>query len=86
MTPRPRRSCLTVPASSARMLEKAATLTVDEVVVDLEDGVAAVDKKAARDRLGSARAARNKACGESTSTLSYPAPFNNSRSASRTST
>ena len=40
------------------MLEKAATLTVDEVVVDLEDGVAAVDKKAARDRLGSARAAR----------------------------
>ena len=38
------------------MLEKAAALSVDEVVVDLEDGVAAADKAAAREQLGSARA------------------------------
>src|SRR6266700_2402430 len=56
MSPRPRRSCLTVPASSARMLEKAAALPADEVVVDLEDGVAAEAKEEARGRLGDARA------------------------------
>src|SRR5439155_10201128 len=56
MPPRLRRSCLTVPASSPRMLEKAATLPADEVVVDLEDGVAPPDKERARDRLGEARA------------------------------
>ena len=44
MATRPRRSCLTVPASSPRMLEKAATLPADEIVVDLEDGVAPEDK------------------------------------------
>ena len=38
------------------MLERAATLEVDEVVVDLEDSVAAADKPAAREQLGSARA------------------------------
>jgi citrate lyase subunit beta/citryl-CoA lyase len=43
-----RRSCLSVPASSDRMLAKAATLGADEVVVDLEDGVAAGAKEAAR--------------------------------------
>jgi citrate lyase subunit beta / citryl-CoA lyase len=53
---RPRRSCLTVPASSLRMLEKAAALPVDEVIVDLEDGVAAADKETARANLGLARA------------------------------
>jgi citrate lyase subunit beta / citryl-CoA lyase len=38
------------------MLEKAATLPADEVVVDLEDGVAAADKEAARANLAGARA------------------------------
>jgi citrate lyase subunit beta/citryl-CoA lyase len=38
------------------MLEKAATLPADEVVVDLEDGVAAADKEAARANLPRARA------------------------------
>src|SRR5690348_10781887 len=56
MTTRPRRSCLTVPASSAKMLAKAAGLPADEVVVDLEDGVAPADKDAARSRLGEAAA------------------------------
>src|SRR6476661_6477359 len=58
MPPRPRRSCLTVPASSLHMLEKAATLEVDEVVVDLEDGTAAADKEAARGNLAAAGALR----------------------------
>ncbi|HEX5246588.1 MAG TPA: CoA ester lyase [Gaiellaceae bacterium] len=56
MATRPRRSCLTVPASSAKMLAKAAGLPADEVVVDLEDGVAPDDKHAARGRLGEAAA------------------------------
>src|SRR3954468_7137624 len=56
MATRPRRSCLAVPASSPRMLEKAATLAADEVVVDLEDGVAPADKEPARDNLPLARA------------------------------
>lgn len=38
------------------MLEKAATLPADEVVVDLEDGVAAADKERARANLSLARA------------------------------
>jgi citrate lyase beta subunit len=54
MAPRPRRACLTVPASSAHMLEKAAALEVDEVVVDLEDGTAVADKVAARANLAGA--------------------------------
>jgi citrate lyase subunit beta / citryl-CoA lyase len=58
MTTRPRRSCLAVPASSERMLEKAATLPADEVVVDLEDGVAHADKERARANLSLARAQR----------------------------
>ncbi len=40
------------------MIEKAATLDVDEVVVDLEDGTAAADKTAARGTLGAAHARR----------------------------
>jgi citrate lyase beta subunit len=56
MATRLRRSCLTVPASSAKMLAKAAGLPADEVVVDLEDGVASADKEAARDRLAEAAA------------------------------
>ena len=39
------------------MLEKAAVLAADEIVVDLEDGVAADAKDEARARLGQARAA-----------------------------
>lgn len=41
--PRParaRRSCHVVPATSARMLEKAAALPADEIILDLEDSVA----------------------------------------------
>ena len=53
---RPRRSCLIVPASSPKMLAKAAELPADEIVVDLEDGVAVADKETARANL--ARAAR----------------------------
>src|SRR5215472_8789721 len=48
MPVRARRSCLTVPASSKRMLAKAPSLPADEVIVDLEDAVAAEDKEAAR--------------------------------------
>jgi len=47
-----------VPATSVRMLAKAATLAADEIVVDLEDGVAAAEKEAARANLGAARARR----------------------------
>jgi citrate lyase subunit beta / citryl-CoA lyase len=43
-----RRSCLSVPASSARKLEKAPELGADEIVVDLEDAVAPVAKDEAR--------------------------------------
>src|SRR5690242_3573120 len=48
MPARARRSCLTVPASSERMLAKAPSLAADEVIVDLEDAVAAEDKEEAR--------------------------------------
>jgi citrate lyase subunit beta/citryl-CoA lyase len=58
MATRPRRSCLAVPASNERMLEKAATLPADEVVVDLEDGGAHPDKERARANLPIARAQR----------------------------
>src|SRR5262245_25678718 len=46
---RPRRGSLFVPASSPRMLEKAAGVAADEVVLDLEDSVAADSKDRARD-------------------------------------
>jgi citrate lyase subunit beta/citryl-CoA lyase len=46
--PQPRRSCLSVPASSERMLDKATGLDADEIVADLEDAVAASAKDAAR--------------------------------------
>ena len=38
------------------MLAKAAELPADEVVIDLEDGVAVADKEAARENLAGARA------------------------------
>ncbi|HKC77323.1 MAG TPA: CoA ester lyase, partial [Gaiellaceae bacterium] len=49
MPARARRTCLSVPASSERMLAKAPSLEADEIVVDLEDAVAAEDKDRARD-------------------------------------
>jgi citrate lyase subunit beta / citryl-CoA lyase len=45
---RPRRSCLSVPGSSQKMLAKAASLPADEVFCDLEDAVAPGQKEAAR--------------------------------------
>jgi citrate lyase subunit beta/citryl-CoA lyase len=45
---RPRRSVLFMPASNARAIEKAHTLPVDCVVLDLEDSVAPAAKDAAR--------------------------------------
>ncbi|MDP9189082.1 MAG: CoA ester lyase [Actinomycetota bacterium] len=53
-TVRARRSCLSVPASSEKMLAKARGLPADEIVIDLEDAVAADLKDDAR---GSAVAA-----------------------------
>jgi citrate lyase subunit beta / citryl-CoA lyase len=50
MTARARRSCLTVPGSSERMLAKARALPADEVVVDLEDAVPPAKKTSATRR------------------------------------
>jgi citrate lyase subunit beta / citryl-CoA lyase len=46
---RPRRSCLSVPGSSPKMLSKAPDLPADEVFMDLEDSVAPLAKEDARD-------------------------------------
>jgi citrate lyase subunit beta / citryl-CoA lyase len=46
--PRLRRSCLAVPGSNRRMLEKAAASAADEVFADLEDACAPNEKVAAR--------------------------------------
>lgn len=45
---RARRSALSVPGSSEKMLVKAPALPADEVVIDLEDAVAPADKDGAR--------------------------------------
>src|SRR3954453_9857563 len=45
---RARRSCLAVPGSSAKMLDKAQGLPVDQVFLDLEDSVAPLAKEEAR--------------------------------------
>jgi citrate lyase subunit beta/citryl-CoA lyase len=54
MSPRsrhlPRRSCLSVPAASDKMIAKAATLPADMIFLDLEDSVAFTEKRAARER------------------------------------
>lgn len=50
-TVRPRRTCLSMPASSPKMLAKGATLAVDEVFMDLEDSVAPDAKEAAREHM-----------------------------------
>src|SRR5947199_1853222 len=44
----PRRSCLSVPGSSEKMLAKAPGLPADMVFMDLEDSVAPLEKEAAR--------------------------------------
>ncbi len=45
---RPRRSCLAVPGSNPRFLEKARTLPADQVFLDLEDACAPLVKDQAR--------------------------------------
>lgn len=47
---RPRRSCLYMPASNARALEKAKTLHADTIIFDLEDAVAPEAKAEAREQ------------------------------------
>jgi len=47
-TLRPRRSCLAVPGSNPRFLEKAKELPADQVFLDLEDAVAPLAKPGAR--------------------------------------
>jgi citrate lyase subunit beta/citryl-CoA lyase len=47
-TYRSRRSCLAVPGSNPRFLEKARTLDADQVFLDLEDAVAPLAKPGAR--------------------------------------
>src|SRR5437763_7344601 len=54
MTFRPRRSVLYMPGSNARTLEKARTLPVDGVILDLEDSVAPEAKDAARQQVAGA--------------------------------
>ena len=48
VAPRPRRSCLAVPGSSPKMLDKARGLPADQVFLDLEDAVAPLAKVDAR--------------------------------------
>jgi citrate lyase subunit beta / citryl-CoA lyase len=48
MTIRPRRSMLYMPGSNVRAVEKAKTLPVDGVIIDLEDAVAPDAKETAR--------------------------------------
>jgi citrate lyase subunit beta / citryl-CoA lyase len=51
---RARRSCLSVPASSPKMLGKIPGMNSDEVFMDLEDSVAPAEKEAARKNVISA--------------------------------
>lgn len=57
MTIRPRRSVLYMPGSNARAIEKAKSLPVDGVILDLEDAVAPDAKAAARQQVVDAVAA-----------------------------
>src|SRR5262249_23123033 len=54
MTIRPRRSVLYMPGSNARAIEKAKTLPVDGIIIDLEDAVAPDAKEAARAQVADA--------------------------------
>lgn len=53
---RPRRTCLSVPGSSQKMIDKAKALPADEVFLDLEDAVAPEAKGPARTRVAAALA------------------------------
>jgi citrate lyase subunit beta/citryl-CoA lyase len=46
-----RRSCLAVPGSSPKMLDKAAVLAADQIFLDLEDAVSPLEKVSARDNI-----------------------------------
>src|ERR671927_1220744 len=48
MKARKHRACLSVPASNARMQQKAVDLPADQVLFDLEDATAPSEKAAAR--------------------------------------
>src|SRR5579871_827126 len=50
----PRRSCLSVPGSSQRFLDKAPTVPADMTFLDLEDSVAPLEKEAARSLVATA--------------------------------
>ena len=47
----PRRSCLSVPGSSQRFLEKAPSVPADMTFLDLEDSVAPLEKESARSQV-----------------------------------
>jgi citrate lyase subunit beta/citryl-CoA lyase len=47
----PRRSCLSVPGSSEKMLGKAPGLGADMIFLDLEDSVSPLEKEAAREKV-----------------------------------
>src|SRR5215510_12482274 len=47
----PRRSCLSIPGSSEKMLAKGPNLGADMVFLDLEDAVAPLEKESARDKI-----------------------------------
>lgn len=49
MTERLRRTMLFLPGSNRKMIEKAATLEADGIIIDLEDAVAPTQKAAARE-------------------------------------
>ena len=53
---RPRRTCLSVPGSSDKMIQKAKALPADEVFLDLEDAVAPGAKEQARGQVAAALA------------------------------
>jgi citrate lyase subunit beta / citryl-CoA lyase len=53
---RPRRTCLSVPGSSQKMIDKASGLAADQIFLDLEDAVAPDAKQAARTRVAHALA------------------------------
>ena len=54
MTIRPRRSVLYMPGSNARAIEKAKSLPVDGIIIDLEDAVAPDAKATARKQVAEA--------------------------------
>ena len=54
MSLRPRRSCLYMPGSNARALEKARALPADTLILDLEDAVAPDAKATARNQVADA--------------------------------